>query len=209
MRRCTIAIAAIFFLAGCATMSEEDCATADWDLLGEDDGLAGETHEKFVERAERCARFGYDADESAYREGRDRGLEHYCTPDNGYETGRNGGTYRGVCPADLEGEFLAEYNIGRRLYELSSAHQSAVEAYDNALSSLDSNRGNLRDVRERLRDGNLPDEERTRLERDAERYRDEIDRIERDLSRLEREIDQTLGRLDDYRAYLDRRGRSY
>lgn len=208
MQRHFIALAFVA-VAGCATMSEEDCATADWRYIGETDGYAGEPEEKFIERADRCAKFGFDADGRAYHEGRDRGLETYCTPDNGYETGRNGGAYRGVCPIESEGDFLAEYNIGRRLYDLSSAHQSAVESYESALRSLESNRSNIKRARDRLRRDDITPEERASLERDIDRYRSENDRLERELPRLELTIDQALGRLEDYRDYLDRRGRRY
>lgn len=208
MQRYLIAVS-FLALAGCATMSEDDCATADWEFLGEQDGHAGEPTDKFYERAERCSKFGYQADGAAYHEGRDRGIENYCTPDNGYEIGRSGGNYRGVCPVDLEEDFLAEFNIGRRLHELSGAHQAAVDAYQNALNSLDQNRANLRDSRDRLRNDQITDEERAALERDVDRYRREIDRYERDLPQLDANIDQALGRLDDYRDFLRRRGRRF
>ncbi len=208
MQRYLIALA-FCVLAGCATMSEEDCANADWEFLGEQDGAAGETYQKFDSRVERCAKFGYQADERAYSRGRDRGIERYCTPDNGYEIGRSGGAYRGACPADLEEDFLAEYNIGRRLNELSNARQASLDAYNNALSSLDSIKSNLRDARDRLRNGELTDEERAQIERDIDGYRREIDRLERDLPRLDSDVQEAEGRLDDYRQFLKRRGRRY
>ena len=39
----------------------------------------------------------------------------------GFEAGHSGAVYQGVCPKNLEPEFLANYNSGRRLYEFESA----------------------------------------------------------------------------------------
>lgn len=193
-------------LAGCATqMSAEDCASADWAGLGENDGRAGEARERFGERADRCGSFGVAADYEAYFAGRERGLRNYCTPESGYEAGRSGAPYRGVCPAGDEPEFLAEYNIGRRLYELTQAHQSAVSAYESALSAIDYSRDRIRRAREELRKDGLSDKERDKLRKRIDDERRDMERTERDLPRLAAEIDQALGRLEDYRAFLNRR----
>lgn len=207
MRRVLIAL--VFSVASCATMNEEDCAYADWRLIGEKDGRVGETLAVFDKRAEQCASFGIAADRAGYDEGRARGLEAYCTPERGFDEGRAGGAYRGVCPPGAEYDFLAEFNIGRRLYELTSSYDSAVSAFDNAVRSIESNRDDLRRARERLRDPNLTDEERAQLERNVDRYRREIDRLEDDLPRLDAAITRADGALEDYRAFLDRRTRRY
>ncbi len=207
MRRLFFAL--VFSLAGCATMNEEDCAYADWRLLGEDDGRAGEPLATFDKRAEQCASFGIAADRDAYDQGRGRGLEAYCTPEHAFDEGRAGRAYRGVCPREAEYAFLEEFNIGRRLYELTSAYESAVSAFDSAVSSIDSYRDDLRRARDRLRNPHLTEEERAKLERDVDRYRREIDRLEDDLPRLDAAVRRTEGALEDYRAFLDRRARRY
>lgn len=201
-----LGMAAALLLGGCATgMSEEQCAGANWYALGERDGLYGETLEKFDERAARCGSFGLPADLEAYRAGRERGLQRYCTPDAGFDAGLNGRPYRGVCPPATESVFLDEYNIGLRLHNLTSAHESAIEAYESALDALASHRHGLRRAREKLRSEDLSDEERSRLQREVERHRREIERIERDLPRLSAQIDSAQGRLEDYREFLRRR----
>lgn len=207
MKRAIMALAGAALLAtGCATgMSETDCGRADWFAIGQQDGLVGEARDRFGARAEQCAAYGLPADYDRYFAGRDRGLDRYCTAEAGYEAGRSGQPYRGVCPPEREGAFLAEYNIGARLYQLTENHKSAAAAYETALSNLQQNRDALRRARDRLRAPDLPDAERVRLERDVERYRRDIDRAERDLPRLRREIDDAYGRLEDYREYLRRR----
>lgn len=203
-----MAAAMAAFLAGCASgMSEDDCASADWAGIGERDGLYGEGADKFGERAERCAGFGLEVDYDAYQAGRSKGLRTYCTPEAGYDAGRNGRPYRGVCPADLEGEFLSEYNIGRRLFDLTEAVDDAHDAYDSAVSDLDHARYELRKARERFNDDGLSEKERKDAGDDMDRYRRKIDDLEDRMPRLGDDIQRAEGELDDYRAFVARRSR--
>jgi hypothetical protein len=196
------------FLASCASkMSESDCAGADWSSLGERDGLYGEGEEKLSERAAQCADYGVAADAAAYQAGRSKGLASYCTPDAGFDAGRNGRAYRGVCPPEAESAFLAEYETGRRLYDLTEAVNSAERAYESALETLKSSQYDLRDAIDRYNDGSLSEDERRKAGRNVDRLRRDIDRLEDDLPRLEREIRNADGELADYRAFLDRRRR--
>ena len=54
-----------------------------------------------------------------------------AVPTQGFDVGRHGGGYQGVCPANLEAEFLTAYNSGRRLYEL----ESALQRVDNQIAT--------------------------------------------------------------------------
>lgn len=55
---------------------------------------------------------------SAYERGRETGLREFCRPASGFKFGAGGSRYAGVCPADLEDEFLDAYASGHHLYEL-------------------------------------------------------------------------------------------
>jgi len=118
MRRifCVLALAA---LSGCAggAMDEAECSTADWRTLGYEDGAAGEDMGAFTLRRKACADHGVVADLNGYRAGRSEGLLLFCRPSNGYNLGSLGVGYRGVCPFDLEADFLAAYNDGYGLYQ--------------------------------------------------------------------------------------------
>lgn len=202
-------VLAVFALTACASkMSSDECASADWASIGQRDGLYGEDSAKLAERTAQCASFGVSTDAADYEAGRARGLKTYCTPDAGFDAGRNGRDYRDVCPAELEGAFLAEYNIGRRLNDLNREIETARSAYDNALSTIESDKYELKRALERYNDSNLSEDDRSRAVRDVDRYRRNIDRLEDDLPRLDREIEQAESALEDYRGYLDRRARS-
>ena len=99
-------------LSACATgMSADDCAGADWAALGEADGGLGEPLERFGKRAEQCAEYGFSPDRAAYESGRAAGLARYCSPEGGFDAGRSGAPYRGVCLPQDESQFLVEYDL--------------------------------------------------------------------------------------------------
>ncbi|WP_345550012.1 DUF2799 domain-containing protein [Microbulbifer aestuariivivens] len=132
---------AVFFLNGCATMSAEECVTADWRAIGYEDGAAGQTVAMLGKRRQACADHGVRPDTEAYRAGRAEGLTLYCTEMRGFRIGRAGGTYGGVCPRDLEDDFLAGYESGREIYQA----QRAVNDVASAIRSAHNEREHLLD----------------------------------------------------------------
>jgi len=193
-------------LSACATgMSEDECLTADWLEIGRRDGVTGEPANKFESLAARCSEFKVVANLEAYREGHELGLTTYCTPESGYQEGRAGRTYRGVCPAGLERGFVEEYQIGKELYSLTQEYDNAVSRYEDALNRLESNRYDLRRARDRYNENTLSDEERGELRDSMSNNRREIEQLENDLPLMEVDIDRSRDRLDDYRDFLANR----
>ena len=113
-----------YLLAGCSGMSQQACATADWRTVGFEDGTAGRSEGGIGRYRQQCSEHGVAPDLESYRAGHAEGVKIYCRESNGFTVGHSGAAYQGVCPADLEPEFLAEYNAGRRLHELESALRS-------------------------------------------------------------------------------------
>jgi len=112
-------------LAGCATMSSDECATSDWTAVGYEDGSRGYTSERFSKHRKACAKHGVTADFQAYQQGRSQGLVEFCQPGRGFNLGANGGQYNGVCSVELEADFLDAYRVGQQLYKLRSNVSSA------------------------------------------------------------------------------------
>lgn len=112
---------AAFVFAGCSGMSEQACVTADWRTVGFEDGSLGRAEATIGRYRQQCADHGVAPDLDSYRAGHAEGVRTYCRESNGFAVGHSGASYQGVCPADLEPEFLSEYNAGRRLHELESA----------------------------------------------------------------------------------------
>ena len=119
--RTTFLCVGLIALAGCAGMSEQACVSADWRTIGFTDGSLGRSAATIGTYSHQCGEHGVTADLNAYRAGHAEGVQTYCRPNNGFEVGHNGAAYQGVCPTNLERDFLPEYNAGHHLYELESA----------------------------------------------------------------------------------------
>jgi hypothetical protein len=126
-----ISIVVIATLSGCATMSETACLATDWRSAGFEDGVAGRSVGSIGRYRQACADYGIAPDLAEYRAGHSQGVEVYCRANNGFEVGRRGYQYQGVCPADLEPDFLAAYADGRQLYDL----ESSLRAVENQIAA--------------------------------------------------------------------------
>lgn len=112
--------AAVLALAvqGCASMSKNECLTADWHAIGYESGIRGQRESQISEHRKACAEHGVTPNLARYLEGREAGLQKFCEPGNGYRLGRAGTRYAGVCPPRLEDGFLRSYSAGRQLYDM-------------------------------------------------------------------------------------------
>jgi hypothetical protein len=147
LRGGTFLIAAAL-LGGCASMSEQECLTANWQEQGYRDGRNGQALSYIEDHRQACAKVGIVPNLEEYKLGRARGIAEYCTPDNAVQEGRRGASYRNACPPELEGRFLDRYRAGRRVYD---AEQRA--------NNLDSQ---SRDLQRRL-DNEKDEDKRKRL----------------------------------------------
>jgi hypothetical protein len=107
-------------IAGCSTMSKNECLSVDWRTIGYEDGTAGYPGDRIAQHRKACAKYGVVPDLALYQAGRDEGLREYCRPTNGYRLGAGGGSYGGVCPADLEPAFTRSFESGHQLYMLEA-----------------------------------------------------------------------------------------
>ncbi|HEU4619642.1 MAG TPA: DUF2799 domain-containing protein [Gammaproteobacteria bacterium] len=128
MRSDRLALMAVLLgLGGCAGLSEQECQVSDWRTIGFEDGAAGRPVGNIGNYRQSCSKYGITPNLDAYRSGHEEGAREFCKPGNGFEAGRNGARYAGVCPADLEPEFLAAYNQGHHLYELESTLRATTQ----------------------------------------------------------------------------------
>ena len=128
-----VMLALLAFLSGCATLSEGECRNSDWYDIGFRDGRQGEPQDRISRHAGACADHGVAPDRARYLEGREAGLEHYCTQHNGLVAGESGAAYQGVCPVAEEEAFLSGYSVGHALHRV----RSRLSALDSEIYSLD------------------------------------------------------------------------
>lgn len=132
MRYEVLLICGVLVLGGCATLNESECRSADWSQLGARDGGLGYSRDRLQDHRKACSEFGLAADDAAWSEGYAAGLADYCTADNGYRVGRQGGHYANVCPAQAERRFVPAYELGRETYDL----EREMEELDRRIESL-------------------------------------------------------------------------
>lgn len=119
----------VSLLAGCASMSKDDCVNADWSKIGHDDGVKGQKPEAFKRYQSSCSKHGVTADANQYNKAWAQAIvNEYCTEERGFTLGRNGKIYRDVCPAEVEPIFLRGYKRGRQLYKAAEGHEQSMRS---------------------------------------------------------------------------------
>ncbi|MBN2759075.1 MAG: DUF2799 domain-containing protein [Rhodobacteraceae bacterium] len=134
------ALGVMLLLAGCATLSEEDCLTGDWAGIGQRDGASGQVAAaQFARHVKACEKAGVIPDRAAWQRGYAQGLQGYCTPIRGLDEALAGRAYRNVCPTDAEAGFLRGYRIG----EADEQARQEVRKIESEIAQLRSRNAQL------------------------------------------------------------------
>lgn len=160
-------------LSSCASMSEQQCLTANWLDQGFRDGRNGEPLTRIEDHRQACAKVGVTPDQRLYFKGRDQGILLYCTPDNAIQEGRLGRAYRNACPAHLEHSFLLAYEQGKQIYDVEQ-HIEKLNTESKQLEQAlrkEEDRDQYRYLRQELRD----------IDRQLQRAREDLRYLERRL----------------------------
>ena len=190
-------------LTGCASMSAEECLTADWQAIGYEDGARGASVSAVTPRRQACAKkAGVTVDMAAYMAGRDMGLVEFCQPANGYALGARGGAYGGVCTGPEEREFLVAYEAGRQLYLLEGAVSSAEAQISKAQYDLHEVEKQIANTEFSLISAGVPVEERLLLLADLKHLSERKGNIETALIALSRDHVRAEEELAEYRRFV-------
>lgn len=157
-------LAALALLAGCETMSEDQCRRADWYQRGQRDGNQGEPERHIEAHRKACAKAGVVPDETRWRQGWREGVRGYCTPRWAWQIGTENRSYHGACRDFDEAVFLRWYNAGKDVHKTKSereARQREIERLEKDLQKAQKDE-ERRALRERIR---RLDEEQARLRR--------------------------------------------
>jgi hypothetical protein len=191
---------ATLVISGCATMSADECVSADWKSVGHEDGARGYTTEQFSKHRKACASHGVTPNFADYQAGREGGLVEYCQPGRGFDVGARGGPYHGVCSVNLEPDFLDAYNAGHHLYTLRSR-------VDNASSSISSREYELKSVDKDIRkkeavliDGETTTEQRVILLADLKDLAERTGELTVEIEHLYEDRARYRVELENYQA---------
>lgn len=120
-------------LNGCASMSKAECAVADWQTVGFEDGSSGRPLTYISRHRKACAKVSVTPSMSQYEQGHAQGLDYYCIFDNGFRLGSSGSSYNAVCSAQERQSFALGYDKGRRQY----LAQKNIRDSDEILNSIE------------------------------------------------------------------------
>ena len=187
-------------LAGCATMSPEECLQANWKEVGYNDGVAGYPASRSAEHREACAETGVSVDFKLYRDGYTLGLPYYCTRETGFESADHGGEYAAQCVSDKFPEYASGYSEGlgvlalqRELRELDARIEDKSAQANALLSQI----GQLHGTRNNEQ---LPSDTR----REAGYQRDQLESLyntlHREIDSLDQERDQLAAEIGELTA---------
>jgi major membrane immunogen (membrane-anchored lipoprotein) len=166
-------LASALLLAGCETMSKEACLQGDWSAVGFKDGEAGRPQSRLDDHAKACAKAGVSPDPGPYFAARDQGLKLYCTPQRGFQEGRYGNSYAGVCPERSAGGFLVAYADGKLVHAAVSRLSQAESERGSADARAEKRDREARGVEDELKNPKLNDEQKKELRDRLNRLRSE------------------------------------
>ena len=129
----TLVFGGLLVLAGCATLSEDECKVADWEAIGFADGASGRSGDFILNHAKACNEFGVLPIRAPWEKGRQAGLELYCTPERAYSEGRNGRRLRAVCPSEDLRILRIENERGLTWFEI----EQDIEEVEDRIDDID------------------------------------------------------------------------
>ncbi|MET0546233.1 MAG: DUF2799 domain-containing protein [Caulobacterales bacterium] len=195
MRRILIVLSLGVLAGSCETMSADECRLADWGSLGYRDGAAGSAVSRFTDREKSCAKKGYAAQFDSYMKARDDGLRSFCQPERGFRAAMDGYQYAGVCPRELEPDFMLGYSDGRIAYQAKQAVADRQSEINSLRWKIDDYEDKIVDKRAIVRDPKATPEQKAEaqkkldeLEYDRKSANKDLRRAEDDLSWRENDL---------------------
>jgi hypothetical protein len=185
-----------FVLAGCASLSREQCLQGDWHQIGYADGVAGAAAARINDHAKACADVGVKPDLDAYLHGREQGFQKYCRPANAFDLGRRGAPHNAEeCPAFLKPAFYFEYDRGSQLGQIESELAERRAQIDRNHRQLLHHDARIAAIRGELARPDLSNERRTALLNEFNRLVEVKNTLGRDNAFLYHEADRLQLRL--------------
>jgi hypothetical protein len=197
-----LTIIALLGASGCASMSADECAVSDWHTIGYEDGARGYSADQIGRHRKACAKHGVAPDFESYQAGRKDGLRQFCQPSRGFNLGTSGGRYNGVCPSDMEFDFVEAFNSGHQLYNLRASVNSATHQINAKESELEHTKDDIRTAESVLIAKETTMQDRVLLLADLKDMSERIGQLEAEIVDLVEERAISEQQLSSYQAVL-------
>jgi hypothetical protein len=197
-----LTIIALLGASGCASMSADECAVSDWHTIGYEDGARGYSADQIGRHRKACAKHGVAPDFESYQAGRKDGLRQFCQPSRGFNLGASGGRYNGVCPSDMEFDFVEAFNSGHQLYNLRASVNSATHQINAKESELEHTKDDIRTAEAELIAKETTMQDRVLLLADLKDMSERIGQLEAEIVGLVEERAIAEQQLATYQSIL-------
>jgi Protein of unknown function (DUF2799) len=191
----------LFYLGGCATMNQAECLNADWRLIGMEDGADGHLPSYLGEHRSACSYYDVTPDLNAYISGHNIGVKQYCTAANGFNEGRQGDKYNGVCPKQLEINFLPTYEHGYEHYLLSKDIRDAESSIRYKNNDIDELRDEIVELERNIISDGATEAQRTSWLERVKLCQNEIGYLEAQIAELHDDIIVLNERLNQHNRH--------
>jgi len=192
-----VSLFAVFILGGCSSgISKTDCLQMDWEQVGFVDGERGLDIGQLGAHQDTCSEHEVSADADAYYRGHEQGVREFCQPENGFEMGKQGYRYTGICPEDLENDFYAEYDIGLKFQTIYYEINQIERTLNNNSATITKLHSGINLANLRLDTEDLTFQQQTQLRQSIESMTDQVLDYELDSQRLEPALTQKLRELE-------------
>jgi uncharacterized protein YceK len=194
MKRLVLLFLAVL-LSGCATLSEDECASVDWYSLGYEEGTRGYDPSRISNHRKACAEYGVTTDAAAYMEGHEEGARIYCRPANGYSLGLKGRKPGLSCDQDLVADFNEAYQTGLDIYQDRQAIRETQQQITNTEDQINELLAIIeQDEQELTRDG-VPSKRRKQLLEQIKQDSETAHLLEEELEALYTELETRRSQL--------------
>lgn len=184
-------VSSAIVLAGCASLTPEQCMHADWRRIGFADGTQGLPGARIEDHAKACAAQGIRLNLDEYLKGRAQGLYSYCQPENGFTVGRRGNEHNAAdCPDYMKQAFLYQYQRGHLIYDIESELSRQRSHIDRNYRRIRHDDERISEIRDDLKKSDLPAERRTELLNEFNRLVEEKDALSRENAYLRNESER-------------------
>lgn len=173
MGRLFLVLSASLCITACASISEEQCLSGNWQELGYKDGSNGTNIDRVDEYADVCSEHGVTVNANLYSTGYKQGIQTYCTDTQGFRAGENGSSFNKACSGFTGYEHA--YSEGRVIYEIESEYAGLIKEYNDLLDDYISIEATLK-------------ADETFTEKERKNLRSKQDRIKRELRGLRYDI---------------------
>lgn len=173
-------------------MNKSDCLTADWRLIGFEDGSLGKNESHISQHRKDCSEHGVTPDLANYRKGHFDGSKTYCTTNNGFIRGQQGKDYNRNCPAQFETAFLTGFTDGQTLYALKKVLNQRTAELEVAYKDIDRLEHNIAEKSEQMIADGLNREQRSVIRDEIAQYQQQHLDLYSILPELKQEFENAL-----------------